>query len=532
MERISYKTITIILLSTLALLSVIHTVIAKQEFYDAAVRSQSDSLSRVVEIASDDTLKQLHEQTLSLANTFRSNLVGSRPQGLTRANKIVAELDALFSRTNAGASRVRLAKLRVYDDELNLVAQNSDGLQNLPSTPPHFIREQIALHKEAEPLKAVDGLWQSSQRPLYSLLLPLGRSRHHGYLEVVADPLFNLRAVARMTKLPIRITSFDGRTLFSSPSLRLLASGKERELQPVDYPVHDTNKKLLYHITTYQNTHVFESDLKGTLVNSAATFIFMTLAILLLIFYLLNRLLFEPVNHLIERVQECVSGNLDSPIEDNGVKEVHLIAHTFNAMAINLRRHMSELQRLSSLDGLTGIANRRIFDQLIEQEWTRALRNHTPLAMLIIDLDNFKAYNDSLGHPAGDQCLREVAQLLQGEMKRPGDTVARYGGEEFAIILPDTDIFGAGVVALNIRNMLQSRAIPHPASDIAQVVTLSIGINVATPDSMDSIQSFISGADRALYLVKRNGRNNICFADDAAKEPRSCILADSRRLSH
>jgi len=166
-----------------------------------------------------------------------------------------------------------------------------------------------------------------------------------------------------------------------------------------------------------------------------------------------------------------------------------------------------------------------VFDQQIEQEWTRAQRNRTPLAVLVIDIDNFKAYNDSLGHQAGDGCLREVARLLQSEMKRPGDTVARYGGEEFAIVLPDTDIFGAGVVALNIRNALNEMALPHPASNVAMLVTLSIGINVVIPKSTDTIEHFIGGADRALYRVKGNGRNNICFADEAAKEPRSGGLA-------
>ncbi|HEY0635961.1 MAG TPA: diguanylate cyclase, partial [Gammaproteobacteria bacterium] len=210
--------------------------------------------------------------------------------------------------------------------------------------------------------------------------------------------------------------------------------------------------------------------------------------------------------------QHSMEGGLDTTIDERGVKEVHLLAQAFNQMARTLHHNLSELQRLSSLDGLTGIANRRAFDARLEEEWTRARRNRSSLALLLIDIDFFKTYNDSLGHQAGDQCLREVAQTLQNEMKRPADLVARYGGEEFAVILPDTDQFGAGVVALNINNALRQRALHHPASSIAPIITLSIGVNAIIPDSLASTQEFIEGADRALYEVKHNGRNSIGFA--------------------
>lgn len=528
MVRISYKSITIALLALVAMLSIAHTLIAKLQFRDAAFRAQAASLERVVEVASDETLKRVHSEAFALANDLQSRLHDASTRQLHSQEQLGSDLDDLFINGFAGVAHLDLAQLRVYDRELQLIAQSRQGVQGLPATAPRFLLERALPRQGGERLKAIGGLWQAPEHPFYSLLLPIGGLRLSGYLEVVLDPVFNLANISAMTKLPIRIATLEGKSLFVSNGLESMT-----ELLQVEYLLRDAQGNPLYRITAFENTRAFRSDLQATQFGSAITFIIITLAVLLLALYLLNRLLFRPINNLIDNVQKWMDGNLEATISEEGVKEVHLIAHAFNVMARTLRNHMDELQRLSSLDGLTGIANRRIFDLQIEKEWTRAQRNRTPLALLIMDIDSFKAYNDSLGHQAGDNCLREVARILQNEMKRPGDTVARYGGEEFAIILPDTDIFGAGVVALNIRNALQDRGLPHPASAVAPVVTLSTGINVIIPNSLDTIQEFIGGADRALYTVKRNGRNNICFADEASKEPRSGTLAtEAERPTH
>lgn len=525
MERISYRGITIALLVMVAVLSSTHTLITKLQFRDAAFRAQAASLTRVIEVASDETLKLVHEGAFTLANDLQSRLYDRASHQLHDQQRLRAELDEPFIHGFAGVGNLDLAKLRVYDLDMRLVAASSLGEEKLPGTAPRFLLERALPRQGVERLKAIGGLWQAPQRPLYSLLLPIGGLQLSGYLEVVADPGYNLGSISAMTKLPVLITALDGHQVFASPALGTL---QESEMLQVEYLLRDDLAQPLYRITGYENTSAFKSELQAMQFGSTITVIIITLALLLLTLYLLNRLLFRPVRNLIDGVQNCMDGELATPITEEGVKEVRLLAQAFNAMAKTLRSNMKELQRLSSLDGLTGIANRRVFDQQMDQEWTRAQRHRTPLAMLIIDIDNFKAYNDSLGHQAGDNCLREVAKILQDEMKRPGDSVARYGGEEFAVILPDTDIFGAGVVALNIRNALQARALPHPASTTAPNVTLSIGVNVAIPKAMDTIQDFIGGADRALYQVKRSGRNNICFAEHAAKEPRNVSLGTAK----
>jgi response regulator receiver modulated diguanylate cyclase len=172
-----------------------------------------------------------------------------------------------------------------------------------------------------------------------------------------------------------------------------------------------------------------------------------------------------------------------------------------------------ELNRISSLDGLTGIPNRRYFQKTFHKEWRRAVRQAEPLSLIMSDIDHFKYYNDQYGHLAGDDCLRMIAKAINNTPKRPGDFVARYGGEEFVTVLPSTDINGAVVVAEAIRSNVEALEIEHAASPVGTWVTVSSGvadvfhIRVLEPDEL------ISAADKALYQAKREGRNRFEVAD-------------------
>lgn len=168
-----------------------------------------------------------------------------------------------------------------------------------------------------------------------------------------------------------------------------------------------------------------------------------------------------------------------------------------------------ELLRLSSSDGLTGIPNRRYFDEALDREWRRSRRLGHELALIICDVDHFKRFNDFYGHQAGDECLRQVAQALAGAIDRGGDTPARYGGEEFVAILPDTDRDGAGIVAERIRQAVLALGIPH-AQSIFGEVTISLGIACMVPDDKLQAKSLIQAADQALYQAKQEGRNRVC----------------------
>lgn len=168
-----------------------------------------------------------------------------------------------------------------------------------------------------------------------------------------------------------------------------------------------------------------------------------------------------------------------------------------------------KLRRLASLDGLTQLANRRLFDERLEQEWLRLVREQGPLSLIMCDVDFFKAYNDTYGHQAGDECLQQVAHAISAAVKRPADLVARYGGEEFAVILPYTESAGAVQVAENIRHKVQALLLDHATSRVSKYVTLSLGVACIIPSHDSSLALLILSADKALYQAKASGRDTV-----------------------
>lgn len=168
-----------------------------------------------------------------------------------------------------------------------------------------------------------------------------------------------------------------------------------------------------------------------------------------------------------------------------------------------------KLERLANLDPLTGVANRRNFMETFDKEWKRGCRSKLPLALIMIDVDFFKAYNDHYGHQAGDECLKTIASLLNESLGRSGDVLARYGGEEFMIILPGTDIDGTAAVAERLRRKIEAAEIPHLTSTINDYVTISLGTATMVPSARKNPDSLIGAADEALYKAKRNGRNRV-----------------------
>jgi diguanylate cyclase (GGDEF)-like protein/PAS domain S-box-containing protein len=169
------------------------------------------------------------------------------------------------------------------------------------------------------------------------------------------------------------------------------------------------------------------------------------------------------------------------------------------------------LAALAGQDGLTGLANRRTFDEALAKEHRRALRERARLALLMIDVDWFKPYNDRYGHPAGDECLRRVSRAIEETLPRPGDVVARFGGEEFAVLLPNTDEAGAAIMADRIRRAVLSLAIEHDASP-ALVVTISAGVAALAPGALEGTDALVRRADQALYRAKHLGRNLVAGA--------------------
>jgi diguanylate cyclase (GGDEF)-like protein/PAS domain S-box-containing protein len=171
-----------------------------------------------------------------------------------------------------------------------------------------------------------------------------------------------------------------------------------------------------------------------------------------------------------------------------------------------------ELQILASQDGLTGVANRRVLEQRLKMEWDRSIREGTTLCLVMVDIDFFKTYNDTYGHPAGDECLRRVSRVLRGCLKRPTDLLARYGGDEFAVLLPNTTLDGALQVARSMQAAVEELAVPHSASMLCDRITITSGVAATKPLPSSTVAALIKAADAALYTAKERGRNRVTKA--------------------
>ena len=176
---------------------------------------------------------------------------------------------------------------------------------------------------------------------------------------------------------------------------------------------------------------------------------------------------------------------------------------------LTLKAQSDLLRELVFLDGLTGVANRRRFDEALPVEWRHCQRSGAPLTLLMLDIDHFKLYNDHYGHQAGDACLQQVAATLKRTFRRPHDLVARYGGEEFVCLMPHADLAAGQAQAEAIRADLTEQDIPHAASSTARRVTLSIGVATAVADPDISVEALLAAADAQLYLAKKNGRDRV-----------------------
>lgn len=245
---------------------------------------------------------------------------------------------------------------------------------------------------------------------------------------------------------------------------------------------------------------------------------------------IISRSISSPLEKLVQSMRETESGNYGNRMRPEGADELTVLAQKFNEMARKVDHHNvqleervkertrdlaeanSKLTALSMTDGLTGIANRRRFDEALLGEFNRAVRAQTPLALMMVDVDFFKSYNDFYGHPRGDTCLRRIASLLQSNSRRASDLVARYGGEEFIMVAADTDAGTALALAETICESLEALQLPHERSPLG-CVTISIGIVALVPDEGQTAEILVHMADHAMYQAKIQGRNQVVLSD-------------------
>ena len=252
------------------------------------------------------------------------------------------------------------------------------------------------------------------------------------------------------------------------------------------------------------------------IINTLGYFVFLFLITIIAISYRLNKTMTSSLRLQLEKdellavleteKQQVIDANrnLEKDIQEKIQIEAKLLYEKKNAEDLS-----NKLRTLSTQDGLTGINNRRRFDEALYDEWFRARRLSTPLSLIICDIDKFKEYNDSYGHLAGDKCLTRIAHLIEDSARRAGDMAARFGGEEFVIILPDTESSNAQDIAEQLRSAILDLEIPHETSSVANIVTVSFGVFTTLPEKDLPPETMIEFADKALYQAKEQGRNMV-----------------------
>lgn len=256
---------------------------------------------------------------------------------------------------------------------------------------------------------------------------------------------------------------------------------------------------------------------------AAALVIFSGGVILIILNAMLQHVILRPVQRLTEHAAQLEQeGDYSVRLNLTRRDEIGRLASSFDAMVQTISDRTEQLQLaneqlifLTVQDGLTGIANRRMFDSYMRKEWRRAMREQTTLSVVMLDVDFFKGYNDAYGHQQGDRCLVAVATTLQQHVRRPADLAARYGGEEFVMVLPNTHAEGAMILAERVREAIQALKIEHRSSTVSPFVTVSIGVVTAVPGvglNEAGLDAFLEAADQGLYQAKRQGRNRTISA--------------------
>jgi diguanylate cyclase (GGDEF)-like protein len=305
--------------------------------------------------------------------------------------------------------------------------------------------------------------------------------------------------------LPLKILQLriDGRVIGRENFVHNLIQDFARLLE---YSANETEQKVTQQLAQTVKRTKTESSLIGLVLTGAI--VLLIVMILFIQKHVIIRL--QSLNNLVK--SKIKGDDISSKIRGND--EITDLANTFTLFTQTIEEQQIKLEHMSLSDGLTGIANRRALDMRLLHDIELSIRKKSHVAILIMDIDCFKLYNDNYGHAAGDECLKIIASCIKNALKRSSDFVARYGGEEFVCVLPDTNLTGAKEIADDIMRSVQDKKVAHQHSTVTDFVTLSMGIAVSGPELVLLPDKLLSNADKALYIAKDNGKNQVCDGND------------------
>ena len=330
------------------IVAIVLSLFAGSYFRKAALDAQMKSLSRVIEVASQEMLKEVQGYTFDLGMKLGHSK--QLAQALEQAGKsgghdtLVALLDDPFINGFVGFSKVNLVKLRVYNLNLELISESSAGIEGLDKHLSEHLAGTVIKRNKTDRLKAVDALWMSSQGPLYSTLLPLGGLRQTGYLEVIIDPAFNLPDIGKITKTPISVFSMSGAQLSTDHQ------DSASHYLPVEFTMLMSDDEPAFRIVGYEDVDKLNQSMQKTQLVTTSGFLALTLGILLFALWLFNRFLFIPVGRMVQDMKQIANGKLDLAVNKKGLREISVLAKSFELMANQVKIRTNDLERLLDLD--------------------------------------------------------------------------------------------------------------------------------------------------------------------------------------
>lgn len=513
--KISVRLFNLMTLIVFVVISMSIIFYSNYTMHQGALKVRYSNIERMIEIVTIEQIRQLHFMTQSLAQELgqRGELKQAYKSYLkTKSTSLLEQhlSDPLINGYNLAAS-LELLWLRSYDLNYQIIAQSSQTSSTQLQSLPENILTLLQQRKGAKKMQTYGVLWQDDMsNPYYSIVLPIGGLRPQGYLEVIINPLFNLPNIENMLQMPISLGRQDGLIRYKSKQ----TLGKEH-FMPINYWLKGIDDNKIIEITAYANIDQLEAQSSKSNIQSVLSLLILTGFFLIVAIWLLNHFLFSPLKTMLAKLDEYETDDLVT-IPDNGLQELHILAKAFNRLLVRLHQRNQDLSKLSLIDGLTGIANRRCFDDYIKQQWLYAQSSKQAISLLLIDIDHFKLYNDHYGHQQGDFCLHKVAQIIQKTVDKESDLVARYGGEEFTVVLPNTNKKDAKKIAQRIMHELHLNQLKHSESPTDPCVTISIGIGGCIPSNASIDEScLIKCTDQALYRAKEQGRNRYYLMNEA-----------------
>ncbi|MGD8886442.1 MAG: diguanylate cyclase, partial [Gammaproteobacteria bacterium] len=494
----------------MGLLGVALAIITGEIYRHLALENQRNAFEELVHIKVDDILKNVIKKTSELGLSVQSNTGFRQALRNNKAQEIQEQLNQQFHRFFVTMSIIRLEKLIAFDMDFDVTGYSSEGSPRLgpTSAPCPDLLDQARQRKGAERLKILSELCMARGSPVVAVLVPIGGIRLKGYLLVAVDPTLNLSEAEKHLNMPVTIKDADGQIVYESDNWP--ARDTDRKIVNSYYTLHDARGNPVYHMTFASDVQNLYEKLGQTRLFIIAAAALATLITALLSLYLLQKTALNPLSKLTRQLNlvRKDKAHLGDRVSVTGNIEFVELADVFNDMSGELNVLYNTLENMAFTDSLTGLPNRALFYERLENAVNRVRINDSSFFLLMLDLDRFKYINDTLGHHIGDQLLQEVGGRLQGAM-RSTDTIARLGGDEFAAIVPAEESKQAGnTVAEKIL-----KALNHPI--IVGQHNLSIGASIGLvqcPIDGHDINQLMQRADVAMYHAKKN-RHGYTFYD-------------------